>query len=319
MTELLVADIGGTHARFAIATLGATGIALSAPVTLATDDFADLDKAWEECARQLGAPLPPDAAIAAAGPVRGEAIVLTNNRWTIKAADLRARQGFERVTLINDFGAVAHAAASAAEEQLAHIAGPDRPLPALGTVSVIGPGTGLGVAQFHRGPHGTVVQASEGGHIGFAPQDALDDRVLAGLRSRYTRVVAEHVVAGPGIAAIYAALGGTALSGDRAIWAAGLDRSDGLASAAVDRFCGSLGAAAGDYALAHGASGVVLAGGLGLKLRERLAASDFAARFAAKPRYEAMMADIPVKLITHPQPGLLGAAAAFLTEHGNPA
>jgi glucokinase len=84
----------------------------------------------------------------------------------------------------------------------------------------------------------------------------------------------------------------------------------------VDRFCASLGTVAGDYALAHGASAVVLAGGVGQRLRDVLAGSDFGERFRAKPRYEAMMALIPVKLITHPQPGLYGAAAAFSREHG---
>ena len=111
------------------------------------------------------------------------------------------------------------------------------------------------------------------------------------------------------------ALGGTELSDDRTIWQRGIAREDDLASRAVDRFCGSLGALAGDYALAHGASGVVIAGGLGLRLRDLLPGSEFGARFAAKPHYEAMMEEIPVKLVVHPEPGLYGAAAAFDAEH----
>ena len=90
---------------------------------------------------------------------------------------------------------------------------------------------------------------------------------------------------------------------------------DPVAAQAVERLCASLGTTVGDYALAHGASAVVLAGGLGLKLRDVLPRSVFAKRFCAKPRYEAMMAEIPVKLIVHPQPGLYGAAAAFAAEH----
>jgi glucokinase len=99
------------------------------------------------------------------------------------------------------------------------------------------------------------------------------------------------------------------------LWQRGTVGEDSLAAAAVDRFCLSLGSVAGDIALAQGASGVVIAGGLGLRIRDSLLASGFASRFMAKGRFEAMMAALPVKLITHPQPGLFGAAAAFAAEH----
>jgi glucokinase len=168
------------------------------------------------------------------------------------------------------------------------------------------------VAHLDRFPGGYHVRATEGGHIGFAPQDEIDDRLLGSLRERYGRVVTERIHSGPGIVEIYAALGGSELQDDRSIWRTGIARDDETASRAVDRFCASLGTVAGDYALAHGASAVVLAGGVGQSLRERLPASEFGARFCGKPRYEAMMARIPVKLITHPHPGLYGAAAAFV-------
>ncbi len=316
MTDLVALDIGGTHARFALAKLTPDHITLGEPVTLATADFPGLAEAWAEFERRIAAPLPRAAAVAAAGPLIGETIKLTNSAWTIDAAVLRTGLGLEQVTLINDLGAVAHAVARAPADQFVPIAGPDRPLPTLGTVSVIGPGTGLGVAYFHRWPGGTFVQSTEGGHIGFAPQDEFDDRMLSKLRRRQRqRIPTEAINAGPGIVAIYRELGGTELGDDRTIWTHGLSGENDLASQAVDRFCASLGAAAGDYALAHGANAVVLAGGLGLKLRDRLPASDFATRFTAKPRYEAMMADIPVKLIVHPQPGLYGAVATFALEH----
>ena len=316
MTELVVIDAGGTHARFALASIGADGaIALGEPVTLHTDDFATPEDAWREFARRSPGGEPRAAAIAIAGPVTGDTVPMTNSAWVLRIAAFKHSLGLERVTVLNDFGAVAHAVARAPADQLVHIAGPDRPLPERGTVSVIGPGTGLGVAHFHRFAGGYHVQATEGGHIGFAPQDEFDDRLLASLRGVYGRVATERVNAGPGIEAIYAALGGRALSHDRAIWERGLAGEDELAAQAVERFCASLGSAVGDYALAHGASAVVLAGGLGLRLREVLPRSQFAERFRAKPRYEEMMAAIPVKLIVHPQPGLYGAAAAFAREH----
>lgn len=314
-------DIGGTHARFAHASIDADGaITLDDPITLKTSDFASLETAWEEYKRQSGAQTLKAAAIALAGPVTGERVHLTNNSWTIHTGHLDGQLGLERVTVLNDFAAVAHAAARATDQQFMHLAGPDTPLPATGTISVIGPGTGLGVAHFHLFTGGYHVQATEGGHVDFAPVDAVDDAILLRLRKRHRRVSVERVVSGPGIVEIHAAL--AAMEGravpeldDRTIWERGLSRQDSLAAAAVERFCLSLGSVAGDYALAHGASGVVIAGGLGFRIRETLLESGFADRFGFKGRYEQMMAGIPVKLITHPQPGLFGAAAAFAKEH----
>jgi glucokinase len=314
--ELVALDLGGTHARFALATIAPDGtISLAEPVTLQTSDYDTPELAWAEFARRLGRPAPRAAAIGIAGPVIDGLAPMTNSPWVLDVGAFRESLGLEAVTALNDFGAVAHAAARLGEDQLAHLTGPDRPLPDQGTISVIGPGTGMGVAHFHRYPGGYRVQSTEGGHIGFAPQDDFDDRVLALLRARHGRVVTERVNAGPGIAVIYEVLGGTEWADDLTVWKRGLAREDELASRAVDRFCASLGAVAGDYALAHGAGALVLAGGIGLRLRERLPQSEFAARFCAKPRYERMMAGIPVKLIVHPQPGLYGAVAAFEKEH----
>lgn len=321
MTSLVALDIGGTHARFAHAEIGADGaIALGEPVTLKTSDYVSLNTAWTEFERQSDKPVPKNAAIAIAGPVNGETVRMTNNSWVLHTGRLDDQLGLDKVTLINDFGAVAHAAANAGEGEFVYLAGPDKPLPDSGTVSVIGPGTGLGVAHFHRYPGGYHVQATEGGHVDFAPVDSIDDAILARLRARHRRVSVERIVAGPGIVEIYAVL--ASLEGrpasnldDKAIWQAGQERSDPIAVAAIDRFCMALGSVAGDYALAHGASAVVIAGGLGYRIRETLVHSAFAERFRFKGRYEQMMAGIPVKLITHPQPGLFGAAAAFAREH----
>ncbi|PEQ12768.1 glucokinase [Novosphingobium sp. PC22D] len=321
MTSLVALDIGGTHARFAHAEIGADGaVALDEPVTLKTSDYVSLNTAWEDFARKSNRPVPRNAAIAIAGPVTGETVRMTNNSWVLHTSRLDQQLGLDKVTLINDFGAVAHAAANAPASDFVHLAGPDAPLPQTGTISVIGPGTGLGVAHFHRYPGGYHVQATEGGHVDFAPVDHIDDAILARLRARHRRVSVERIVAGPGIVEIYAALAAMESRpvpelGDKAIWQAGMDESDPIAVAAIDRFCMALGSVAGDFALAHGASAVVIAGGLGYRIRETLVRSAFADRFRFKGRYEQMMAGLPVKLITHPQPGLFGAAAAFAREH----
>ncbi len=186
-----------------------------------------------------------------------------------------------------------------------------------------GPAPGLGVAHLWRDAEaGTYhVQATEGGHADFAPLDTIEDAILSRLRKRHTRVSVERVVSGPAIVDIYetlAALEGRAVPSedDVAIWTRGMEGSDSLAAAAVDRFCLALGATAGDVALTQGGfAGVVIAGGLGYRIREILLTSGFAERFRAKGRFAGLMASIPVKLIVHPQPGLYGAAAAFARQH----
>jgi glucokinase len=323
MTDLVAADIGGTHARFALAKIGADGaIALGEVETLRTSEHPSLDAAWETYRARMDRPLPPAAALAFAGPVASDKIQLTNNSWHVRLSGLEERLGVSRLTVVNDFEAVGHAVARADQEHFLHLAGPDHPLPSHGMVSILGPGTGLGVAHLARSAgSGYRVQATEGGHIGFAPLDAVEDAILARLRERLGRVSVERVVSGPGIVSIYRTL--AELEGrdppeldDVAIWQGGLSGEDDLAVAAIERFCLALGSLAGDIALVQGGfGGVVIAGGLGYRIRETLRGSGFARRFVLKGRYEELMATIPVKLITHPQPGLFGAAAAFACEH----
>ena len=319
--ELVSVDIGGTHARFAIATV-AQGrvVSLGDPVTLKTADFASLQTAWQAFGAQVGRPLPRAAAIAVASPIGGALIKLTNNPWIIRPALVAERLEVDTFVLINDFGAIGHAVAQVAPEHFVHICGPDTPLPEYGSITVCGPGTGLGVAQVLQLRDGYHVIETEGGHMDFAPLDAIEDALLKRLRKAYTRVSCERVVAGPGIVAIYETLAeieGRAVQrlDDRAIWDHALEGDDSLALAALDRFCLALGAVAGDLALAHGPRAVVIAGGLGLRLKDRLLQSGFEQRFTAKGRFQGLMKSVPVKIITHPQPGLFGAAAAFAQEH----
>ena len=219
-----------------------------------------------------------------------------------------------------DFGAVGHAVAQLPAEDFEHLCGPDLALPEQGVTTVCGPGTGLGVAQVFKTSDRYHVLATEGGHVDYAPLDGIEDAFVQRLRRQFTRVSTERICSGPGIVAIYetlAALEGRAVPNldDKAIWTEALDGTDSIALAALDRFCLSLGAVAGDLALAHGAKAVVIAGGLGLRIKDKLIRSGFDQRFVAKGRFQTLMAGIPVKLITHPQPGLFGAAAAFAQEH----
>lgn len=320
--QIVSVDIGGTHARFALAEIeGGRVTALGEAVTMPTAEHASFQTAWEAFGAQIAQPMPKAVAIAIAAPVVGDIIKFTNNPWIIRPGLIPEKLGVDHWVLVNDFEAVGHAVAQAEANHFTHLCGPDAPLPAEGTISIIGPGTGLGVAHIWRGQGDYHVVATEGGHIDFAPLDGIEDAVLTRLRNRYRRVSAERVVSGPGLVDFYETLAG--IEGrpvvpleDKALWALGTSGKDSLAAAAVDRFCLSLGSVAGDIALAQGGKGVVIAGGLGLRIRETLLRSGFAERFRAKGRFEALMASIPVKLITHPQPGLFGAAAAFAKDHG---
>jgi len=319
MTELVAADIGGTHARFALARLDGAGnvVALNEPVVMRCAEHASLQMAWETFGTTIGRQLPRAAAIAVAGPVVGEELKLTNNPWVIRPAMVNKKLGVDAHVLVNDFEAVAYAVGACGEGAFQHICGPDVPLPDTGTISVLGPGTGLGVGLLvKRGGPDWQVLPTEGSHGDFSPVDSLEDAILAHFRRRFGRVSAERVISGPGLADIHAAL--VALEDraiqpmdDKTLWSLAMSGEDSLAAAALDRFAQALGTFAGNIALAHGAGGVVIGGGLGARLADHLPRSGFAGRFAAKGRFETLMRSLPVKLITHPQPGLFGAAAAF--------
>jgi len=322
MRHVAVADVGGTHARFALAEIeGGRVVSLGEPLKLQTSDHASFQLAWEEFGRRKGVDLPEELALSFAGPVGGEVLKLTNNPWVIRPALMKERLGVERFTIVNDFGAVGYAVANLPAQEFRHVCGPERPLPDEGVISIVGPGTGLGVGAVLRRHGQYEVIETEGGHVDFAPLDNLEDQVLAHLRRNFRRVSVERLVAGRGLWNIYDALAAiegrdTMFHGEKELWTAALENRDSLANAALDRFCLTLGAVAGDMALAQGASAVVIAGGLGLRLIEHLPRSGFRDRFIAKGRFERRMDDMPVKLITYPEPGLYGAAAAFAKEHG---
>ncbi|HEX8125196.1 MAG TPA: glucokinase [Allosphingosinicella sp.] len=317
MNELVAVDIGGTHARFALAGVENGRVAwLGDACTLKTAEHASLQTAWETFGARLGRPLPAAAGIAFAGPVVGEVLKLTNSPWVIQPSQIPRMLGVEHFTLVNDFGAVANAVAQLDDSCFRRLCGPERPLPREGVVSIVGPGTGLGVALLLRSAGGYRVIETEGGHIGFAPLDELEDRILAELRKRYRRVSTERVASGQGLRNLYEVLATLERQpfrywDEKSLWQAAMSGEDGLAAAALDRFCLLLGGIAGDIALAQGAEAVVIGGGLGLRLADHLPRSGFGSRFIAKGRFERRMDDMPVKIITHEQPGLFGAAAAF--------
>lgn len=319
MTErtIAVADVGGTHARFALAQVERGQVVrLGEPLTLKTADYASFQTATEAFTAHIGRDLPHEMSMAFAGHVGGEVLKLTNNPWVIRPALMNPKLGIERHLIVNDFEAVAHAVASLHLADFRHLCGPPVGVPEEGVITVLGPGTGLGVAQLLKRRDGYQVVATEGGHIDFAPLDSLEDKILAHLRTNFRRVSVERLISGRGLVNIMEALASIEgrtlpVRDERQLWTAAMDGTDSLATAALDHFCLTLGSLAGDLALAQGSSAVVIGGGLGYRLADHLPKSGFRTRFIAKGRFESLMDKMPVKLITHPQPGLFGAAAAF--------
>jgi len=316
---LVVADIGGTHARFALAEIAPGERPRIGPMKrYRTREHPGLASAWAKFAEESGGDLPKAAAIAVAAPIEGEVLRFMNSDWRIRRFDVAGELGLDRLTLLNDFGAVAHAVSVLEPGEVEPIAGPGA-LPEQGVVSVIGPGTGLGVALLSRRGDAVTVIETEAAHIGFAPLDPEEEALADTIVARYGRASVERIVSGPGLIDIYAHLGGAGefdpnRAGD--LWTAAIDGTDGVAVHALDILVRCFGAAAGDISLAHGAMGVAITGGLANRIAPLLRSPAFAARFTAKGRYQERMHRVAVVLVTYAEPGLLGAAVAFEREHG---
>ncbi|EQA96925.1 glucokinase [Sphingobium wenxiniae] len=317
MTDIIAADIGGTNARFARAKLDAQGVPTLGEIRkYKVADFSSLQACWAAFAAEEGGDLPKAASIAFATAIGRDVIKLTNSNWVIRPDTLDEELGLDQMRLVNDFEAVAHAVTRLPPENLPLLFGEDRPFPADGGVTVIGPGTGLGVAMIAYDDGVPHVIATEGGHLDFAPLDTMEEKILAYLRDKFLRVSVERIVSGPGLNNIYKAMATIGherilLMEDAELWQAALEDSDPFARAAFDRFCLCYGAVAGDLALAHGPHAVVLAGGLTQRMRDLLPPSGFHSRFTAKGRFESLMKSVPIRLALHDEIGLFGAAAAF--------
>lgn len=314
--KIVAADIGGTHARFAIAELvEGQPPRLGAMRKYRTREYPGLAAAWAKFAAEHGAPLPRAAALAVAAPIEGETLTFMNSDWRIERAGLAAELGVDKLTLLNDFGAVAHSVSIMPPEEMIALCGPGD-LPADGVTSVIGPGTGLGVSLLDRRGGGIHIIETEAAHIGFSPLDPEEEELSDVLTHLYGRASVERVTSGPGLIDIHAFLGGERGDPDKAslVWDAAIAGADPIATRALAIWVRCFGAAAGDIALAHGATGVAVTGAIANRIVELLQSPAFAARFAAKGRYRERMLRTPVRLLTCDEPGLLGAAIAFQRE-----
>lgn len=311
---LLVGDIGGTNARFAVAEPDAHGFSDERIFHCA--DFVTPDAAISRYLDDIGASAPDAVCFAAAGPIVDERVRFTNNPWTIAAAELRDTLGIERVRLLNDFEAIAYSIPFLAAGDTMPIGLPD-PKPLTGRdfmVGVVGPGTGLGAVGLRRYGEHLIPVVGEASHGGFAPESRVQIDILSHLKDSFDRVSSERLVSGQGLENIYWAL--CRLHGEKRsqltaaeIFAACIDDAEPRATEAVELFFEILGQFTGDLALAYGAyDGMYIAGGIPQRYPEKLANSRFRSGFEHKGRHTSLMERIPTQLILHPHPGLLGAA-----------
>jgi glucokinase len=308
--QTLLADIGGTTARFAVLRDNALGpidhIAVSSHHSVGDAISAFL--AQRADSGPLGA-----AILGVAGPVEGGRCRITNSQWVTDVCELRSRFGLRSATLINDFEALAWALPRLTARDV-------RPLPGGRAVGgepmvVIGPGTGLGMAALMRRGTDYVVIATEAGHTTLPGSTAREDAVISHLRHRFGHVSMERALSGPGLENLYSALAaidGVAVESRHAaeITRAALDGSCSICRCAVDMFCALLGAAAGNLALTFRArGGVHIAGGIAPQLADYLAQSEFRARFEAKGRFRSYLGNIPTSLIMNSDAAFLGLQA----------
>ncbi|HEX7369539.1 MAG TPA: glucokinase [Rhodanobacteraceae bacterium] len=315
----LIGDIGGTNARFALTDLAAAKPQILEEHTFTDAGFHSLRDAAQQYLKDTGAK-PKRAALAVASPINGDDITLTNRDWSFNRGRLQQALGLDDLRLINDFAAIAWAAPHLAASDREPIHG-EMATPPAGPVTLIGAGTGLGVALL-TGSHaqGWHVVPTEGGHASFAPTDDEERAIAAWLQQRHGRVSNERVLSGHGLSNLDACIRGVkpvaapaSVPGSRRskdVVDAALSGSDADAEHALARFCKIYGAVAGDAALLHGAGTVLIAGGVVLHFLDFFRASGFMDAFTAKGRHADYMRRMAVQVITHPNPGLLGAAVA---------
>lgn len=316
----LVADIGGTNARFAIVEkLEADTPVLHHIRGLKVADHATLAIAIERYLDDVAIDHPKSAALAVACPVLGDRVRLTNNAWQFSQAELSRLLGFQELSVINDFAAQALALPHLGDGQLVHLRNIPEPDHTSDTLAVLGPGTGLGVAGLHLDGDRHTVFTSEGGHMSFAPLNDLEFEIAQLLTKRYGRVSYERLICGQGIRNLYEALAQIldkeCESFDPAdITRHALSNDDDLSRLTLETFCAIFGTFAGDVALMLRARHIYIGGGIVPRFIDFFKQSGFAARFEDKGRFRDLMQRTPVSVIIEPNPGLLGAAASLLKD-----
>ncbi|HSI39441.1 MAG TPA: glucokinase [Xanthobacteraceae bacterium] len=298
--SVLIADVGGTSARLAL--VGTDGIPTDIRICR-NDDFASLEALVEADLAARGT-APSGAVLAVAGPADSDFVKLTNRAWSFSQAAMRRRFGWKSLTILNDYGALAHAAPALAAGDLVAVGGgrADAKAP----IVVCGPGTGFGVGALIRSPRTPVAVTGEGGLCRLGASTAEEARLIAHLVRDLGPVAVEHALSGAGLARIHTILTGETLTPEAVIVQA--KRGDTATLETCHVFLRLFGRIAGDLALIFDArGGVFLAGGVSAALAPLIAASPFREAFEEHPPHTARLAATPVQAIIHPTPGLVGA------------
>jgi glucokinase len=311
-TDLLVADIGGTNARFAIS---APDGSLQDVRILHAANFPKIDDAIAAYLSELKRPRPTHACFAVACPAKGPEIKLTNSSWRFVKADLQQAFRFQRFVVINDFEALAASVPILSGRQLAELR-PGSPDPTSVSL-VIGPGTGLGVGAYvPAGKSAWAVISGEGGHVGFAPNTDEEVRLWRRMREKYGRVSAERVLNGTGLVNVYHFMVSEAGQQIVEVDAPEISRralaGDELATNAVLMFFSMLGSVTGDLAMAFGSrGGVYIGGGITPKLMDFARRSKLVERFLDKGRVAAILQSMPIWVILEERAALYGVRRQF--------
>ena len=318
----LVADVGGTHARFAL--VRAAGEPLSSVRVLKTGS-APVATLVRQAMAELGEPSVRSLIVAAAGPVHGRSITLTNGSENgapvmLDGPSLADELKLEQGLLLNDFEGLCLALPFLGEHQLLPISGAGGDL--LGARVVVGPGTGLGVGALLPVNGKFLPVRSEGGHVGFAPHTAAEQGLwpqLKRLRDHDKQIPAgdvspplsaEDVLSGRGLSLLYRGLCGlpAPLAAAQIIEAA-LAQSDANAVEAVQLFLALLGRFASDPALNFCATGgVYLGGGILPRIEALVQQSRLPASFAGHGDQPGLLQTMPVAMIRDPMAALTGLA-----------
>jgi glucokinase len=312
-----VADIGGTNARFGLQSQpqGPVQHVHKLPVPEYAGPTEAAQAYLQRMRQDLGEAFqaPRRGAFAVATAVGGDRVNFTNSHWDFSRSMVQADLGLDLLLMLNDFEALALSLPRLRPEQLQS----DRPLVApAGTLAVIGPGTGLGVAGVVQTRHGWVALPGEGGHATLAAMDGFEAELLAWVRRDYPHVSGERLLSGIGLPLLYRAVVAVSGQGTEPLTAEqvverGVAGTDLLSVRTLEVFCALLGGFAGNVALTLGArGGVFIGGGIVPRLGALFAASQFRARFEAKGRFASYMAQIPTVLITDTLAALTGAALA---------
>ncbi|KPH64921.1 glucokinase [Pseudoalteromonas porphyrae] len=317
---ILVADIGGTNARFALITafnLQKKQFVVEYNITFASADFGSLEDALTHYLSQVSHIKPIRACLAVAGPIKTGQVHLTNLGWHFSVEQVKTAFEFTQLEVINDFAAFAYAAPYLDPQQ--NIAVKPGQADTDANIAVMGPGTGFGAACLVRSGQGSAVLSCEAGHITLASVNDLDTQLIIELRKQLAHVSIETVFSGPGISHLYQAMAAVKGVDAKNLTAAQISElattgECAVCEATLDQFCDWVGSVAGDLALTFGAlGGVFIGGGILPRMQARLLASRFVERFAAKGIMSQYVSQIPVTLVTQDNIPLIGAAACLHT------